>query len=90
MVRYWLLTSVERGFYSAAMISDFELLTQKVEQLAMLAHSLRHENAELRRNATDQAAQMQSMRKNMNEAHQRLDRLLEKLPPEITVDEDVA
>ncbi len=55
------------------MISDFHLLSEKIHQLAELAQSLRRENADLRLNTAD-------LTKRMQEAHERVIALLEKIP----------
>jgi hypothetical protein len=45
-----LLRQFHQQTYSERMISEFEQLSKKIEQLAALATALRHENAELRLN----------------------------------------
>jgi cell division protein ZapB len=70
------------------MISEFELLTNKVERLASLTHALRLENVELRRNAVGLAAENKEMQSRMQEAHQRVASLLAQLPDEAVDEED--
>ena len=62
------------------MISEFELLADKVERLVSLAHALRLENSELRRNSAELAAENKDMQQRMLEAHQRVATLLAQLP----------
>lgn len=64
------------------MISEFELLADKVEQLASLTHALRLENGELRRNSAELTAENKNMQQRMLEAHQRVATLLAQLPVE--------
>ncbi|MES2743670.1 MAG: DUF904 domain-containing protein [Pseudomonadota bacterium] len=62
------------------MISEFQDLSEKVDQLAELTHLLRRENAELRQtNAALQADNAQYAER-MREAQQRVLALLEKIP----------
>lgn len=70
------------------MISEFELLAEKVDRLASLTQALRLENAELRRNAVGLAAENKDMQQRMQEAHQRVAALLAQLPDE-NADDDV-
>ena len=64
------------------MISEFELLADKVERLVSLTHALRLENGELRRNSVELAAENKNMQQRMLEAHQRVATLLAQLPLE--------
>ena len=70
------------------MISEFELLAEKVDRLASLTQALRLENAQLRRNAVGLAAVNKDMQQRMQEAHQRVAALLAQLPDE-NADDDV-
>ncbi|MDO8179180.1 MAG: DUF904 domain-containing protein [Undibacterium sp.] len=70
------------------MISEFELLAEKVDRLASLTQALRLENAQLRRNAVGLAAENKDMQQRMQEAHQRVAALLAQLPDE-NADDDV-
>lgn len=62
------------------MNSEFDLLAQKVNGLAELAHALRRENAELRLKVSAVTAENAELSRRMLEAHQRVATLLEKLP----------
>ena len=62
------------------MISDFELLAQKVAELAELAHSLRRENAELRAHAAALGAQNGELAQRMRQAQERVTALIDQLP----------
>ena len=66
------------------MISEFELLADKVERLVSLTHALRLENGELRRNSAELSAENKDMQQRMLEAHQRVATLLAQLPLEDT------
>jgi cell division protein ZapB len=62
------------------MISDFHDLSEKIDQLAELAQSLRGENAELRARSMALEAENAEMARRMQEAHERISALLEKMP----------
>jgi uncharacterized protein (TIGR02449 family) len=62
------------------MISDFTQLSEKICHLAEMTQSLRLENAGLRMNAAALAAENADLRQRIDEAHQRVSALLEKLP----------
>lgn len=62
------------------MISEFDLLYEKINQLAELAQSLRRENADLRLNIATVAAENADLSRRMLEAYQRVSALLEKIP----------
>jgi len=62
------------------MSSEFQQLSEKVAQLAALTQSLRRENAELRLNVTALTTEKAELSRRMEEAHQRVQTLLEKLP----------
>ena len=70
------------------MISEFEILADKVERLASLTHALRLENVELRRNAVNLAAENKDMQLRMQEAYQRVAALLAQLPDKNANDDD--
>lgn len=70
------------------MISEFELLAEKVDRLAGLTHALRLENVELRRNAVALSAENKDLQQRMQEAHQRVAALLAQLPDENANDDD--
>lgn len=62
------------------MISDFELLEEKVRELASLAQALRRENAELRANAAVLVAENGELGRRMLAAHERVTTLLARMP----------
>ncbi|OGB22694.1 MAG: DUF904 domain-containing protein [Burkholderiales bacterium RIFCSPLOWO2_02_FULL_57_36] len=62
------------------MVSEFHLLSEKINQLAELAQSLRRENAELRLNVAAAAADNADLSGRMQEAYKRISALLEKMP----------
>jgi len=62
------------------MISDFHQLLEKVGKLAELATSLRRENADLRLSLAALTAENAEISRRMQEAHQRVSMLLDKLP----------
>lgn len=66
--------------YSGGMVSEFHLLSEKINQLAELAQSLRRENAELRLNVAAAAADNADLSGRMQEAYKRISALLEKMP----------
>lgn len=72
------------------MISDFELLAEKVERLTVLAHALRSENAGLRLDVAALTAQNAELRQRMQEAHARVAALLAQLPAEENSDKEAA
>ncbi len=75
--------------YSDEMISDFQQLSEKIDELAALAQSLRRENADLRLTMTALAAENADLSRRMQEAHQRVSVLLENMPVPET-DEEAA
>ncbi len=62
------------------MISEFEIIAEKVKKLSELTHALRLENAELRRNAASLTADNQDLHQRMQQAHQRIEKILAQLP----------
>jgi uncharacterized coiled-coil DUF342 family protein len=62
------------------MVSEFHQLSEKISQLAALAHSLRRENADLRLNVATLTAENAELSKRIQEAYQRVSALLEKIP----------
>ncbi|WP_423026310.1 DUF904 domain-containing protein [Undibacterium sp. SXout20W] len=72
------------------MISDFELLAEKVAKLAELTHALRNENAGLRNEVTLLTSQNHDLQQRMQQAHARVSALLTQLPAEIANDEEAA
>jgi cell division protein ZapB len=76
----FLLTEIRLPYYSDEMISDFQLLSEKINQLAALTQSLRRDNAELRLSAAALAAENSDLAQRIQEAHQRVSALLESIP----------
>jgi uncharacterized protein (TIGR02449 family) len=80
------------------MISEFDLLSDKISKLVQLAQSLRQQNAELRQQIEALSADKASLTARINEAHDRVAAVLEQLPapepeveqPEEPHDEEVA
>lgn len=68
------------NFDFAKMISDFELLAEKLQRLAELTHTLRLENAALRRTAVDLATENKDLREKVHTAHARVEAILAQLP----------
>jgi cell division protein ZapB len=62
------------------MISDFDLLSQKVDELARLAHALRRENAGLRASLAVAGAEHDELVRRMQLAQERVMALLARLP----------
>jgi len=78
-------------YYSVGMISDFNQLSQKIGQLAEMAQTLRRENAALRLDAVALAAENADLLRRIEEAHQRVTALLERIPaPDADDDEEAA
>lgn len=68
------------------MISEFELLAEKLSRLAEMTHTLRLENAALRRTAVDLASENKDLRERVQTAHGRVEAILAQLPEELTKD----
>ncbi|HEY6774529.1 MAG TPA: DUF904 domain-containing protein, partial [Oxalicibacterium sp.] len=66
--------------YSGEMISDFQDLSEKISQLAAMTQALRSENAELRMRAVSLEAENTELAHRMQQAHDRVAALLEKIP----------
>ena len=62
------------------MISEFHQLAEKVEKLAELANALRRENAALRLDLASVHAENAELARRMQEAHQRVAALLDRIP----------
>ena len=71
------------------MISDFNQLSEKISRLAEMAQALRLENAGLRLQTAALAAENTDLLQRIEEAHQRVFALLDKIPVAET-DEEVA
>jgi cell division protein ZapB len=62
------------------MISEFEIIAEKIKKLSEMTHALRLENAELRRNAASLITDNQDLHQRMQQAHQRIEKILAQLP----------
>ena len=71
------------------MVFDFNSLLDKVRQLVELNHALRGENAELRGELASLKAENARLAQRMQEAHERVSRLIASLPAE-AVDREAA
>lgn len=72
------------------MISEFQQISQKIMQLALLAQHLRSENAELRLQLAQLRAENESCKARMQQAGERVAALLDKLPPAAENDQEIA
>lgn len=66
--------------YSVSMISEFEELSQKIDQLAEMTQNLRRENARLRKDNAALGIENAGYAQKMNEAQRRVEALLENIP----------
>ncbi len=64
------------------MISEFQELSDKIDQLADMTMALRRENAELRRRNAALVAENQAYQSRLTEAARRVSALLEQIPPD--------
>ncbi|WP_295991213.1 hypothetical protein [Rugamonas sp.] len=62
------------------MISEFQELSEKIDQLAEMTHALRRENAQLRQANAALVVDNLGCQKRLNEAHDRVAALLENIP----------
>ncbi|MGO4378276.1 hypothetical protein [Pseudoduganella sp. RAF53_2] len=62
------------------MISDFQDLSDKIDQLAELTQALRRENAHLRQANAVLISENIDFNRRLREAHERVAALLEKIP----------
>lgn len=85
------MTEIRLHHYSGGMISDFNQLSEKIGQLAEMAQTLRRENASLRLHALALAGENADLLRRIEEAHQRVTALLERIPaPDADEDEEAA
>lgn len=77
-----------RPNYSSAMISDFKLLLEKIQQLADLSASLRRENADLRHQSARLQADNAELAQRMQEAHERIVTVMAQLPDQSVTDDN--
>ncbi len=66
--------------YSCRMISDFQDLSDKIDQLAEMTQALRRENAQLRQANSALVVENMAFQRRLSEAHERVAALLEKIP----------
>lgn len=71
------------------MILEFHQLSEKIRQLAELTHALRRENADLRHRTIALQDANAELAPRIDEAHQRVAALLEKMPA-LPQDQEVA
>ena len=64
------------------MISEFQELSDKIDQLAEMTMALRRENAELRQRNVALSAEAQAYQLRLAEASRRVSALLEQSPPD--------
>lgn len=69
------------------MISEFDLLSEKISQLASLTQALRRENADLRRENTELKEENRQLAERMEKACQQVTALIEALPATGTEEE---
>lgn len=62
------------------MISEFQQLAQKVDQLAALIQAMRGENSDLRRQVVELTATNTELEARIQQAHDRVTIVLDKLP----------
>lgn len=62
------------------MISELDVLSEKISQLASLTQALRRENADLRRKNAELALENQQLAERMEGARQRVSSLIQTLP----------
>ncbi len=74
------MTEIHPRYYSGGMISDFTLLSEKISQLAEMVQSLRKENSVLRHDLSALAAENAELLHRIEEAHQRVTALLDRIP----------
>ena len=66
--------------YSFWRIADYQELSDKIDRLAELAHTLRRENAQLRQANAALVADNLEYQRRLGEAHARVMALLDKIP----------
>jgi cell division protein ZapB len=71
---------VTRSPYSGGMISEFQELSEKIDQLAEMTAALRRENAQLRQANAALVVENMGYQRRLSEASGRIEALLEKIP----------
>jgi len=74
------LTAIRLPPYSGGMISEFQELSDKIDQLAEMTQALRRENAQLRQANAALVVDNLGYQKRLSEAHDRVQALLENIP----------
>lgn len=74
------MTLLWRGNYSCGMTSEFDQLSDKINQLVQLVQSLRQQNAALHQQIDALNGSNAALAARMNEAHDRVVAVLEQLP----------
>ena len=69
-----------RAAYSGGLISEFEELSDKIDQLAEMTNALRRENAQLRQANAALVVENMGYQRRLSEASGRIVALLEKVP----------
>ena len=69
-----------RAAYSGGMISEFQELSDKIDQLAEMTNALRRENAQLRQANAALVVENMGYQRRLHEASDRIVALLEKVP----------
>lgn len=70
------------------MISDFELLAEKIGRLAELTATLRRENAALRRRNAELLGEQGMVNERLQQARERIASLISTLPPSLASKEE--
>lgn len=79
-IEVYRLTPLCKASYSDGMISEFQELSDKIDQLADMTMALRRENAELRQKNSALMEEAATCRLRQAEASRRIAALLEKIP----------
>ena len=74
------MTEIRLHHYSGGMISDFNLLSEKIDRLADMTQALRRENAALRQEMSALSAENAELLRRIEEAHHRVTALLDRIP----------
>ncbi len=74
------MTPIRLPPYSGGMISEFQELSDKIDQLAEMTQALRRENAQLRQANAALVVENIGYQKRLSEAAGRVEALLEKVP----------
>jgi cell division protein ZapB len=75
------LTRIRLPPYSGGMIPEFQALSDKIDQLAEMTVALRRENSQLRQANAALVVENMGCQRRLGEASQRVQALLEQIPP---------